>query len=356
MDVDRKDVWKRYHRDQMRPSRIASELGLTRKQVEEIVKETAAKRRRRNIVLGATLVVALGAVIFSLWYSSQNSSGTNTPASIRQVADQYLAGRAPDRWLLTSEQAEGADFPFLINLTETMTARIRGILTKYEGILEVAQLKTAFSNAYVSFYAGQSGGTSRRIAQGNPDLSFLRNPSQIEVVLYGRGHESAARIQNHFAKYDPEWRALILRGIAFHKDWFDGIVGHELWHALLHRQDSVSALAPPLSDLWIGEELQAHELERKIIDRATTGQYVERLKQIVLNKKKKISLEALYDSISLEDLRSLDQIFGEPTQDEVHLRLAQYLFDMGDVWLGERYGGSELQRYRILHYRLIRKI
>jgi hypothetical protein len=147
--------------------------------------------------------------------------------------------------------------------------------------------------------------------------------------------------------------ALILAGLKLSDNWSDAVVIHELEHVRLDRAGAASAHAPLMSDLWINEELHTHELERKVLNHATNGQYARQLRQIVNSKARIISLAMLHNSVTVDDLQGLDRLFAPASELEAGLRASQFLFDLGEIWLQSRYLGQELQQLRVKNYQLI---
>jgi hypothetical protein len=187
----------------------------TRRKKERPIPVVAAKKRRRGVVTGmvAATVIVLAVVVFIYYRSRQNrqplrnhQTSTQEARPLRRAIDQYLSGRQPDQWLLTSEQAEGNDFPFLRNLMRQVAARLENTLKTYENLPEVAEQRQMFAGKfYVGFYASQFGGTSRHVFRSKPDENPFNDPSSIEVVLYAQGHQNAPRVKNQLAKYDHDW-------------------------------------------------------------------------------------------------------------------------------------------------------
>lgn len=353
--MDRKEVW-RLHKLGWRPSKIAAKLEGDRSTVEQILEEMTVQKLKRAIIGGAAIAIVVFLGVLAFLYVNKRST-VDQPKPVRQVVERYLAGRPADRWFLTSAQAQGNEFELLRGLIRETEVRLDHTMQYYRGIPEVAMQHRMFAGKfYISFYTDQFGGTSRHVFQGKPEDSQF-NSSFIEVVLYGQGQEHAARINNLPAKYDHEWRALILGAVRFSSQWSAAISLHELEHARLDREGAKSARAPFMSDLWISEELQAHgNVEREVLNEATDGRYIQQLRHIVYNKAQITSLEALHNSITLEDLLSMDEIFEQATQREAALRATQYLFDLGEIWLQGKYSGQELLKLRLANYRLISKI
>lgn len=315
------------------------------------MKKTSKKEKKELIVVISAAVIII--IATHIMFGPVRVQTKPTRQASRAIS-LYLADRPASQWLLTGEQAEGDNFDLLIGLINKTTVKLENTLSVYSNISEVAILKEMFGgHFYVSFYVGQFGGTSRHLKKGEYTNDPFEGREFIEVVLYGFGHQHASRINDQFAKYDSEWRALILAGVELSRQWSDAVVIHELEHARVDRIGKTSSRAPFLSDQWIIEELQAHQLERAVLDQATGGRYVERLKQIVSARPEVTNLEQLQDSITIKDLRALDQLFESASAREAGMRVMQYFLDAGEIWLLRRFTEQEREPQRIINYRLV---
>lgn len=327
------------------------------KNINKRRKDRSQKDRSKMILIGMALFI-LCLIISPLFLKSGLNYLDRAIKKYRlskQTKNQYLS-RPEDQWLITSQEIEGDNFQLQVGLISETSSRIEKMLEKYQNIPEVAEQKKMFSKRiFVSFYSGQAGGYTKRVFAGEFKEDMLKDPS-LEIVLYGKGHEHAPRIKDQFAKYDPEWRAVIIAGAKFSDQWADALIIHELEHAKMDRSGEASAHAPPASDLYINEELMAHDVESVVLNQATDGQYHKRLKEIIGAKRNIDSLKKLHDSLNIKDLKSLDQLFSPAGEREASLRLTQYLLDLGEIWLESKYAGEELKRQKINNYRLLRSL
>lgn len=322
-------------------------------------RKNKSQKNWSNIILIGIAFFILCLIISPLFLNStlnflNNATKKYRLRPIKRTINQYLSLRPQDQWLLTSQQIEGNNFQLQIGLISETTSRIENMLKKYQNIPEVAEQKKMFSeHFFVSFYNGQFGGTTKRVFAGEFKDEMLKN---LEIALYGKGHERAPRIQDQFAKYDPEWRAVIIAGAKFSDQWMDALIIHELEHARMDRLGAASAHAPPTSNLYIIEELRAHDIESAVLNQATGGQYVRRLRSIIDAKRNIGSLKKLQDRLTIKDFKSLDQLFGPAGEREAGLRLTQYLLDLGEIWLESRFRDEELAKQKINNYNLIRSL
>ena len=113
------------------------------------------------------------------------------------------------------------------------------------------------------------------------------------------------------AYYDQNWKSLILAAIDYPKVIFDGLVCHELGHALRHSQNRLSSTSPPGSDLYIEEEVEMHDLESLVFNLATNGRYFASVDSILDTKNNITDFKDVIFSVSINDMRQLDAIVGQ---------------------------------------------
>ena len=130
------------------------------------------------------------------------------------------------------------------------------------------------------------------------------------------------------------------------------MIAHEAWHAKLHREGAASATALMLTDSWVEEELQAHEVERKVLHARTSGEYGRRLDTVVSRIRAKTFSRFLV-RVKPTDMISLDQLFSPGIPEETDIRSAQYLLDLGLLWAQKHFTGTKLQQKRMEIYRFL---
>src|SRR5262249_51632749 len=109
--------------------------------------------------------------------------------------------------------------------------------------------------------------------------------------------------------------------------------------------------APMYSDLWITEELSAHSIELGVLDHETGGGYRKLLNQIASPEAD--SVEKFLGSVTRDQVIALDSLFTVSSRQEANLRSAQYMTDLGRVWIGKHYPAAEVPAREWALYRTI---
>ena len=68
------------------------------------------------------------------------------------------------------------------------------------------------------------------------------------------------------------------------------------------------------------------------------------------------NLDELYNSLTLQDIQFLDQLFEPCGKLESHVRMAQYVLGLGTTWLQHKYSGEELEAKQRENYRTISQL
>lgn len=316
------------------------------------------------------LFAILGTLVVLGWWVSntktvnggntQTSSKTSAPNSVptKKVAmnngalDSFIDGSPVSEWHVTAQEIVKGDVGRIGFVSGLMLNKLENSLTTYSSLQEVKKLKDQFSGKmYITYYTTEGGGASKMLGRSKGEMDKYSNPTLLEVCLFPAEFRNEHQTKAGLLHYDQEWKAVIIGAIKMDDAWFSAFSLHELIHAQKHRNGEPSAVAKHLSDVWIEEELQAHELERRVIDKATKGKYLEAINKVVINKNGFRDPSMLASSWTAEEVQSIDSLFLKPSWDEANLRSAQYQFDLGMLWLAERFEGVDLRKKQIEYYR-----
>lgn len=343
------------------PRRIAREHGYGRVDVEDIATRLKAERRARLLRRLAVLLFAVATLItvpVILYEITREPTEMEFATKITDVADSLLTNSSQNPWFIEKEWAPGT-LPSvdMIAMIEGLSGRLNRTLEKNAGIPEVANMRRLFGNhLFPTVFSTVGSGISMSWHGGAGDLDIERmrqNPNALEVVFYGHGAFTHPKVMRRLLFYDIEWRALFIAALQYADDaWFDAMIIHELHHAKMHRGGQESATAPMLSDPWVQEEVDAHELERGVLDLRTNGAYAERLREVV-DRRPAQNLQGFLARITREDVAGLDGLFQPPLLEERDTRVAQYYLNLACAWLEKRHQGEELQREKMEAYRLL---
>lgn len=360
---------------------IARATGRPRHEINKELAEEQASRRR--CIFCYTLVVLLSlvgaAVVLMAWPSlellfqdfikpaprstprlSGRSTATNfalsasADASLKQIISELERERQLDRWLIERLPVDltfGHDYA----VARQLTRDVNQAFVRHQSIPEVAAIRQEFGDhLYTSFLLAvdNSSAATQFLGRGREEIEKIRrDESRHEVAVYPRSVRHNRRLHGSYLAYDREWRALLMPAIDFaDRGWFDALVIHEMHHGLCLKRNLPSSHAPTLSNAWISEELQAHELESRVLDEATAGRYFHRLGEIIKRSKSQ-SLDDFLVGLTAADVRSLDELFAPAGKLEGALRTAQYVLNLSLTWIDSRGGrtsAAKVRAYRAL--------
>lgn len=270
------------------------------------------------------------------------------------LARSFHATQRGEDWFIEAEGDLSPDEEYF--LLQKLYKKVERTLEYYTLIPEIGSLYQQFQGKLVpTIFSDLGGGVSKVVVApgGNPRLP---GPDSLEICFYGRFAWTHPKINRRSAFYDISWQALFVGAYEFGDSrWFDAIIIHEFLHAKAHRDGAPSATALMLSDLWIREELEAHDIEEKVLDKTTGGSYLKILKGTV-EKRQANSLEDFWMGISPGDLEKVDQLFEKARGNEASLRMTQYLHSLTGLWLLGHYSGEELLKQRTGAYRQLFKV
>lgn len=337
---------------------IARELGISRQEVEIVARRRIFDRQRTRhtrIKWSVVMLVIWSALVMLVYLAFREPTDLEMHTNVLRCADSLRVTPDAAPWFIEESQPM-QDFSKLVSVTDNLTKKLAHALDQNADIQEVAELRKMFGGKMVPAIFDARMGTSMQIGDGANALEMLekqRDPGNLEVVFFGHQAYRHPKIRQRLLFFDPDWHSLFMGALNYTDErWFAAIVAHELWHAKLARGGVASATAPMLSDLWIKEELQAHEVERKVLNGRTGGRYDQRLGEIVAKTRAR-SLRHFFDRVQPAEVRSLDELFRPGLEEERGHRAAQYLFNLVWTWVAENYQGTELEAKKIEAYRLL---
>ena len=245
-----------------------------------------------------------------------------------------------DGWML--EQGDGLGTTLAEQQQALQNARrsFEGAIVRNVEIPEVAELQKTFSGKLlVTFYSAVSGGVTKFVAPEGMTIDDIRRrmenkDSMLEVVIYGKKDKANPRFQQAgLLFYDSEWRAVIYPALQYSDQvQFDALALHEMWHAYKDRKGAVSAHRPLYDDLWIDEELEAHDLEGSVLHLGTKGRFFAAVTKIAMDSRATTPNEFL-NSLTPELLQPVASLFQPAHEYESSVRIGEYYLMAGREWL-----------------------
>ncbi|HYE22648.1 MAG TPA: hypothetical protein VD998_03595 [Verrucomicrobiae bacterium] len=342
-------------RDRIRRGRgdrsIASELKVDRTKVVSIREDMERQKKSRRIgIIGVSIamLVALAAIVISV-QSTRPEDPKILYARAADVFQPVFIRSGPERWLLTGHESfDPEGMQRQLELIQTLQTRLERSLNDNASIPAVAKLGEQFSGKMVA--------SLFNLKVGGP-VTLTRDPNQrpapgfVSTVFYGQAARNHPVTMGQILHFKSEWGALIIAGMDYDSRWFQALGLHELFHALMAREGQASATAQKHSDSWIEEELNAHGIERDVLDLQTQGQYKRRL--LKLTETRASSALQFLASLNPDDVLELDKLFLPSTGQEANLRSAQYMIDLGTTWISRNLPSEEIDSAEAEFYRLI---
>lgn len=206
---------------------------------------------------------------------------------------------------------------------------------------------------FVTFFSNLGGGSTQLLMKDPEKAKLFGDPAFQEVTVYGKFAQNHARIKDQILLFEPEWHTLLIGAIDWSDVWFEAVSLHELFHAKFLREGSASATALPASDLYMQEEVAAHDLEHAVLNLRTEGKYYAVIQKI-LDGKIAATREQLIAGIKAEDLALLNALFELVGFCEMGIRLTQYWLSLLNGWVERQsFKANELTRQKIANYRFL---
>lgn len=344
--------------------KIATDLNLSRSDVQRRADQLKKSGFARLWIGG--FVVAVVLVIVLVWFLRPKSQdpvhqaqqqSTNVekpwPKSFRAVGKQILATVPDDKWLVETEQnpLTISEVTRLIGLGKRIIEQIEFGLQRNSSIPEVEKLRKIFSKRlFVTHFSNFGGGTSKFLTM-DKEQAIPPDPTDQEVVIYGQFAQNHPHIRGQLLFYEQSWRSVMIGAIEWDQAWLEAVSLHELYHARMYREGAPSATAPQMSDLYIQEEVAAHNLEHDVLNLRTGGTYNATIQKILNSKVDVTSREALMTQITADDLKQLNGLFPPAGSREIAVRLAQFYISLLNGWVDRNFKDEELLQQKIVNYR-----
>ncbi|MEK7124904.1 MAG: helix-turn-helix domain-containing protein [Patescibacteria group bacterium] len=322
---------------------VAERLGCSRKDVEKVAIAQSGLRNTRLTVTCALMLLLIAWLVAPRRHEDRVPAASATPATLSLMDTNILAayeliaaGSIEDRWLLEKEVFTGSELAHERNVLARLKDELEGALDHYTTIAEVRALKNRFGGQIApSLFSDFGGGSSKLIGIPGEEIATLSKKARsgIEVVFYPRSHAQHPRLKGQHLLYDNLWRVCIMAMLDYpDRTWRDAAFIHELWHAKRDRDGAASAHAPPLSDSWISEELEAHALQAQVMNIGTASKYRKLLEQTVSHAPAR-TVHDFLTTVPPTTFRMLDTLFQQPMRGEAEFRTAQYVLNLGVAWL-----------------------
>lgn len=344
--------------------KIAGDLKIPRSQVKKQADQLKGANSKK---IGFYTVLAIILITSMIWFFMAKAKKSTQPERMQQtktqelwfknfksVCHQILVTKAEDEWLIETEKAKDEnEIPKIAKLSEQIASKVELGLQNNSSIPEVGKLNKVFgNNLRVSYFDNTSGGTIQFSTRNSTELVSTELNKQ-EITIYSKQSASNARINDHPLFYDKGWGSLIIAAIKWDPVWLQAVSLHELYHAKMYIDNTPSSISPPMSDLYIEEEIVAHNIEHNVLNLQTTGKYNDVIQRIV-DSKNADSQKELMKQITEDDIIKIDSLFGAAGSREVGIRLTQYYFSLLNNWVdNKKFNKEKTLQEKIDNYRLI---
>lgn len=229
----------------------------------------------------------------------------------------------------------------------SLNERVNGVLEANKALPEVAKLKKQGVVPNVALFRGYG---MKLYSGTTPTLPEL-GAKALEIEFFDGSQFGNPRVHGRLVFFDPEWKALFV---------YTGF-GDERWlnAAILggyHMASTMKAGQPPR--LTVSPEYEAklnlemHVLMKQSLDKSTGGLYRKKLRELVVAE-----LRSADDAVSLPPakFRPLENLFIDPSPEEVNFRQSQYSLALLDEWFRGKVPANKLPEERLKAYlRLVR--
>lgn len=286
---------------------------------------------------------------------SAKTSTTSSLAAHRRMLDStYMTwhGRLADRFWLTGDEQ-------MLNQRDILTQwskRVKRLLNAYKGTNERTG---ALYNKYWQFTLTEFvDGASRRILtdEEGAQVEAGKKPDFVTGIEICVVPESQRRRHPFPSElyYRQEWGALMVIAVGIPDPFFAALLYHELDHAYKHQVlRAPSSTAPPASDSYVEEEVQAHELEHEILDKAVNGQLSQLYDQIMRRRTFTRVADALL-AVTVTDLVEFDRLFGlvEAGERMASIYAAQFYMGLGIYVINQTVSPDRRLAEKVVFYRV----
>jgi hypothetical protein len=264
-----------------------------------------------------------------------------------KLGNDWIHNRS-DTWLIESELSDQRDLQHEIDLFARFKEQMDFAIDRNRRLPQVEQLGRQYEHKFfITLFSTMGGGTSKFVTK---NLNETRLDSLQEVVMFGKFAENHPIIGGQLLFFKAQWNALIMGALQWADSaWFDATFLHELYHAHQFQIQAPTSQAPMLSDLWVTEEIDAHNLEAEVLDLRTGGKLV---KKIASKTHSGNDLMSFMDSLQAKDIQEVDTLFSSAGVPESGTRLTEYELMFATEWLKQHgFSGDQLKTRQIQAYR-----
>lgn len=335
---------------------------MTEKVSKKDRKQLAIAARDRRFIVRFTIGAIVAVVVGALFYV--NSQRYTYPAAVdahigyQAVLRSYIARhQQPDKAWLTGRE----DMFQEMTLIHSWANRLREQMDRYKDVSPLARRVHHFRGFRVSKF---TNGVSHSLIPPLPDADIeamlIREAGQLEVCMMTPVQRNHPSLLPNSLYYRSEWGAVMVDSVQWTDTFLAALAYHEMGHALRHQVDRApSATAPGDSDLWIGEEVEMHELEHQVLDAAVQGRFNQLLDGIIDRTPAAatpvLEYRALADTISREDWQAFDNLFGLQGAGKrtTSIHCAQFLISLGFRYIERNTPEADRRRRQIEFYRFM---
>lgn len=276
-------------------------------------KAKECRGHRTNNQLFSALVVFIGIVVCMAIVLMKTCGTTNKTVDLDKTIRAHIADRAHTHWMLNGDEGPDQSVAFI----HEWTPKIQGFAEKYRD-LGVAAAKIADLGPYaVGVYTLQGG-----------FISLHEETARSQVIFYPATFFSKAP---SICWYEREYHGIMVGAIEWPPIVLDGMLMHEGLHYAYDVEGRPSAKAELKSPEWVAEEVDAHILEAKVFDRASSGAYYKALDRIVGRHPEDASTKDVVSATKTSDLDALNVSVGcaPCTERLANILIKQHLLSIG---------------------------
>lgn len=244
-------------------------------------------------------------------------------------------------WYLDEEPFVLENFVLEEQLQNMFESKVQSCLDI--SIPEVSALSDALKGDYfVSIYDAREGLTRSVSSDKAEEVKIqegMKN-GHLEIALYAKTALYTERLPAAFV-YHEDWPVLHVPAIEMNHEWFCAGFVHELYHWQQHqlRKNEVLPQNETLG-AWLGEEVLAHELERKVLNALTEGKYVAAL-DVYVERNKAKGLSEIQKTMQVTLPFAVKSLFKKQTAVEKNISLAQIIVDASFMFVDKQNGTFE---------------
>ncbi len=289
-----------------------------------------ATRKRNFYGIAACALVLIGLIIMLRPKAPGAMSSRPNTSNYNRTIDQYLAGhiKKPDGWWLINSQPPSRELDRVIKQTKVEAEVVKQAIERYRSTSPLTQ---EIAKAFPKFHFSLTiGGSSVTLAHHKDELSI--DPiTGLEIAFIPMMEKDFHPSRLY---YDAKIKRLALAGITWPEKVLPGFLYHELGHGWYDQQGKPSATAPPDSELFAQEEVEMHELQNEVFNKASDGAYAKTL-DALLDARKPDNWQDAALGITPAEMQRLDDVLGCRDAGEVVANMmgGQYSFALGTRYI-----------------------